>query len=145
MLRVSENGPFQSEKQSTKVKLHARCSSFAWLLHLLQFEPKECELRQPFQPLQAWKVDWEVFVKSGKPVLSISQPVSQITQSCVGLLKKAFVFDENSFKIVVPMHKHCFSRERERALQFLVVTLLSFCQAFFSSQKSFKIISFLAS
>lgn len=71
MLRVSENGPFQSEKQSTKVKLHASCSNFAWLLHLLQFEPKECELRQPFQPLEAWKVDWEVFVASGKPVLSI--------------------------------------------------------------------------
>lgn len=45
---------------------------FAWLLHLLQFEPKECELRQPSRPLQAWKVDWEVIVESGKPVLSIS-------------------------------------------------------------------------
>lgn len=53
------------------------------------------------------------------------------------------VFNENIFKLVVLMHKHFFSRER--VSQFLIVALLSFRRAFFSSQKSFKIISFLAS
>ncbi len=141
---MRESGPFQSKTRKRSNYMHVT------ILHgfstYCSLRPKS-ELRRPFRALQGWKMDWQVFVAHGKPVWSVLWLVSQInTSSHVGLLKKAcvsVVFNENIFKLVVPMHKHFFSRER--VSQCLIVALLSFRWAASSSQKSFKIISFLAS
>ncbi len=109
---MRESGPFQSKtrKRSNYMQvtiLHGFSTYCSW-------RPKS-ELRRPFRALQGWKMDWQVFVAHGKPVWSVLWLVSQInTSSRVGLLKKAcvsVVFNENMFKLVVPMHKHFFSRE----------------------------------